>query len=109
MISGLSSHQMMLRSRSINLLRKVSHHLRSVGTLKFIAHPSVCTLCYNLSGVILRDSHGVAQVKLITGNKILRILKSKGGVFLFVLIKLLCNIIYMQGWPQTCLKISTIL
>ncbi|XP_022663861.1 40S ribosomal protein S13 [Varroa jacobsoni] len=29
-------------------------------------------------GVILRDSHGVAQVKWITGNKILRILKSKG-------------------------------
>lgn len=29
-------------------------------------------------GVILRDSHGVAQVKLVTGNKILRILKSKG-------------------------------
>lgn len=32
-----------------------------------------------LIGVILRDSHGVAQVKLITGNKILRILKSKGA------------------------------
>ncbi|KAM7126821.1 small ribosomal subunit protein uS15-like [Molossus nigricans] len=29
-------------------------------------------------GVILRDSHGVAQVHLVTGNKILRILKSKG-------------------------------
>jgi small subunit ribosomal protein S13e len=29
-------------------------------------------------GVILRDSHGVAQVKWITGNKILRILKAKG-------------------------------
>merc|ERR1740128_678099 len=28
-------------------------------------------------GVILRDSHGVAQVRFITGNKILRILKSK--------------------------------
>ncbi|KAJ0104417.1 hypothetical protein J7T55_010881 [Diaporthe amygdali] len=27
-------------------------------------------------GVILRDSHGVAQVKVVTGNKILRILKS---------------------------------
>ncbi|ELW70763.1 Phosphatidylinositol-4-phosphate 3-kinase C2 domain-containing subunit alpha [Tupaia chinensis] len=31
-----------------------------------------------LSGVILRDSHGVAQVRFVTGNKILRILKSKG-------------------------------
>merc|ERR1711942_355047 len=29
-------------------------------------------------GVILRDSHGVAQVRFITGNKILRILKRKG-------------------------------
>merc|ERR1712127_81523 len=29
-------------------------------------------------GVILRDSHGVAQVKSVTGNKILRILKKKG-------------------------------
>lgn len=31
-----------------------------------------------VSGVILRDSHGVAQVRFVTGNKILRILKSKG-------------------------------
>ncbi|ESO13029.1 hypothetical protein HELRODRAFT_62947 [Helobdella robusta] len=29
-------------------------------------------------GVILRDSHGVAQVKSVTSNKILRILKAKG-------------------------------
>jgi small subunit ribosomal protein S13e len=29
-------------------------------------------------GVILRDSHGIAQVKSVTGNKILRILKSNG-------------------------------
>ena len=29
-------------------------------------------------GVILRDSPGVAQVRFVTGNKILRILKSKG-------------------------------
>ena len=28
-------------------------------------------------GVILRDSHGVAQVRRITGNKIVRILRSK--------------------------------
>lgn len=32
-------------------------------------------------GVILRDSHGVAQVRYITGNKILRILKAKGMNF----------------------------
>lgn len=30
-------------------------------------------------GVVLRDSYGVAQVKNVTGNKILRILKSKGA------------------------------
>ncbi|KAL8812075.1 MAG: hypothetical protein Q9223_001775 [Gallowayella weberi] len=29
-------------------------------------------------GVILRDSHGIAQVKVVTGNKILRILKGAG-------------------------------
>ncbi|KAH6585600.1 hypothetical protein BASA50_001208 [Batrachochytrium salamandrivorans] len=29
-------------------------------------------------GVILRDSHGIAQVRFVTGNKILRILKSNG-------------------------------
>ncbi|XP_069463378.1 small ribosomal subunit protein uS15-like [Ambystoma mexicanum] len=29
-------------------------------------------------GVILRDSHGVAQVRFVTVNKIMRILKSKG-------------------------------
>merc|ERR1712032_931927 len=29
-------------------------------------------------GVILRDSHGVAQVRFLTGNQILRILKAKG-------------------------------
>lgn len=29
-------------------------------------------------GVVLRDSHGIPQVRHITGNKILRILKSNG-------------------------------
>ncbi|KAI9729075.1 MAG: ribosomal 40S subunit protein S13 [Chrysothrix sp. TS-e1954] len=29
-------------------------------------------------GVLLRDSHGIAQTKIVTGNKILRILKSNG-------------------------------
>lgn len=32
-------------------------------------------------GVILRDSHGIAQVKSVTGNKILRILKAHGKLF----------------------------
>lgn len=30
-------------------------------------------------GVILRDSNGIAQVKSVTGNKILRILKKSGA------------------------------
>uniref|UniRef100_A0A7N5KQ27 40S ribosomal protein S13 n=1 Tax=Ailuropoda melanoleuca TaxID=9646 RepID=A0A7N5KQ27_AILME len=30
------------------------------------------------NGVILSDAHGVAQVRFVTGNKILTILKSKG-------------------------------
>ncbi|XP_069991066.1 small ribosomal subunit protein uS15 [Penaeus vannamei] len=29
-------------------------------------------------GVLLRDSHGVAQVRFVTGNKVLRVLKAKG-------------------------------
>jgi small subunit ribosomal protein S13e len=29
-------------------------------------------------GVYLRDQHGIAQVKVVTGNKILRILKAHG-------------------------------
>ncbi|KAI1383291.1 40S ribosomal protein S13 [Hypoxylon trugodes] len=29
-------------------------------------------------GVVLRDSHGISQVRVVTGNKILRILKSNG-------------------------------
>lgn len=36
---------------------------------------------YNLdvfSGVMLRDSHGVAQVRFVTGKKILRIMKAMG-------------------------------
>lgn len=37
-----------------------------------------CKIYVFVSGVILRDSHGVAQVRFVTGNKILRILKSKG-------------------------------
>ena len=32
-------------------------------------------------GVTLRDSHGIPQVRFVTGNKILRILKSNGESF----------------------------
>jgi small subunit ribosomal protein S13e len=30
-------------------------------------------------GVVLRDSHGIPQIRIITGNKVLRILKKKGN------------------------------
>ena len=30
-------------------------------------------------GVVLRDSHGIGQVKAVTGNKILRVLKKSGA------------------------------
>jgi small subunit ribosomal protein S13e len=33
-------------------------------------------------GVTLRDSHGIPQVRFVTGNKILRVLKSNGTCFL---------------------------
>jgi small subunit ribosomal protein S13e len=37
-------------------------------------------------GVILRDSHGIAQVKSVTGSKVLRILKKNGmySIYIFV-------------------------
>ena len=34
-------------------------------------------------GVTLRDSHGIPQVRFITGNKILRILKAQGGPLIY--------------------------
>ena len=35
-------------------------------------------------GVILRDLHGIAQVRSVTGNKILRILKGNGKSLCFM-------------------------
>ena len=54
--------------------------------LSVITSLSLFILCLNcyfyyhivVTGVRLRDSRGVAQVRYITGNKILRILKKKG-------------------------------
>jgi small subunit ribosomal protein S13e len=37
-------------------------------------------------GVILRDSHGIGQVKSVTGSKVLRILKGHGMPLLFLLV-----------------------
>ncbi|KAJ4446875.1 ribosomal 40S subunit protein S13 [Periplaneta americana] len=36
------------------------------------------THAFDFKGVILRDSHGVAQVRFVSGNKILRIMKAMG-------------------------------
>jgi hypothetical protein len=38
-------------------------------------------------GVTLRDSHGIPQVRFVTGNKILRILKSNGACFIDQLLR----------------------
>ena len=35
-------------------------------------------------GVILRDQHGIAQVKSVTGTKTLRILKKAGNILNFI-------------------------
>merc|ERR1712203_438461 len=60
---------------------------RSVPTWLKLSNDEVREQIYKLAkkglrpsqiGVILRDSHGVAQVRHVTGNQILRILKSKG-------------------------------
>lgn len=40
-------------------------------------------------GVVLRDAHGVPQVKNITGNKVLRVLKSNGRI---------CYLFYFFCW-----------
>ena len=39
-------------------------------------------------GVILRDSHGIAQVKSVTGSKILRILKAHGALLSLIFLLL---------------------
>lgn len=44
-------------------------------------------------GVILRDSHGIAQVRSVTGSKILRLLKAH-GMFSFLNICLLVVILF---------------
>ena len=35
-------------------------------------------------GVVLRDSHGIAQVRSVTGNKIVRILKKSGELIIII-------------------------
>lgn len=100
-LHGSSSLVTMSRSKFTNWPRRVwLHHrlvsifnkLQSIVSAVFCqSHSSAKVIRYNLSsvklfigpfflppGVILRDSHGVAQVRFVTGNKVLRILKKKG-------------------------------
>lgn len=61
-ISSLGYIQSVVRQRC----RKYSTHILSR-----------VNVIITIIGVILRDSHGVAQVRFVTGSKILRILKAK--------------------------------
>ena len=70
---GISSYAIPYRRSVPNWLKmppeEVKEHIYKLA--KKGKHPSQI-------GVMLRDCHGIAQVKNITGNKILRILKAKG-------------------------------
>ena len=48
-------------------------------------------------GVTLRDSHGIPQVRFVTGNKILRILKSNGKFPLIPLMSVLRGVVCVAG------------
>jgi len=56
----------------------VFHEHVKICAFKLHLYKLVTEIFVNWLGVILRDSHGVAQVRHITGNKILRILKAMG-------------------------------
>ena len=50
-------------------------------------------------GVILRDSNGIAQVKSITGNKIVRLLKKNGkSYFLYIYMLVDCYREFVSDW-----------
>lgn len=46
--------------------------------LDWLLTRSICIPVWQQIGVILRDSYGIAQVKSVTGSKILRLLKKNG-------------------------------
>lgn len=48
-------------------------------------------------GVTLRDSHGIPQVRFVTGNKILRILKSNGEFSILPLMSVLRDVVCAAG------------
>lgn len=51
-------------------------------------------------GVILRDSHGIPQVRFVTGNKILRILKTEGELSDLILIFQSLTFCGTSPWSQ---------
>jgi hypothetical protein len=63
---------------SANLPRRVLHHLRFFYFIPFRAFREYKVFFLSQIGVILRDSNGIAQVKSVTGSKVLRILKKAG-------------------------------
>lgn len=74
----LTSH-----SISVHLYSLGSKHLLWILAIFFQVEDNICKfakkgLTPSQIGVILRDSHGIAQVKSVTGSKILRILKAHG-------------------------------
>jgi small subunit ribosomal protein S13e len=77
-----------LRSKGIS--RSAKPYRRSAPSWLKIGAPQVIDNITKLAkkgltpsqiGVTLRDSHGIAQVKSVTGNKILRLLKTQGESF----------------------------
>jgi hypothetical protein len=77
-----------LRSKGIS--RSAKPYRRSAPSWLKIGAPQVIDNITKLAkkgltpsqiGVTLRDSHGIAQVKTVTGNKILRLLKTQGESF----------------------------
>merc|ERR1712137_637888 len=67
-------------SSSLPYSRNVHHwfQLTSDAVVEQISEYARKGLTPSQIGVLLRDAHGVTQSKIVTGNKILRILKSNG-------------------------------
>ena len=59
-------------------------------------------------GVTLRDSHGIPQVRFVTGNKILRILKSNGVFGAYTTLARFLQIGRAQVWHHRSQRISGI-
>jgi hypothetical protein len=78
------NHQLTLQRRLDSIVHSTHHILYIFITrLSRVFHVAVAKLAKkgltpSQIGVILRDSHGIAQVKAVTGQKILRLLKRNG-------------------------------